>query len=100
CESMSGAPLPAGANAVVMVENTERVSPDSVSVLKTVRANEGLLRRGTEAREGEKILPAGRRIGLGDIGLLAGTGKTLVLVSKKPRVAVIATGDELVEVHE
>src|SRR5437868_13198 len=46
CEIMTGAPLPAGANAVVMVENTERVSPDSVSVLKTVRANEGLLRRG------------------------------------------------------
>jgi len=100
CEIMTGAPLPEGANAVVMLENTERLSPSSVRILKAVRENEGLLRRGTEAREGEKILSAGNRIGLADIGLLAGTGKTTVMVSRKPRVAVIATGDELVEVGE
>jgi len=100
CEIMTGAPLPPGANAVVMVENTERLSPVSVRVLKSVRENEGLLRRGAEARQGESILRAGRRIGIADLGLLAGTGKATVLVSKKPRVAVIATGDELVEVHE
>jgi len=100
CEIMTGAPLPPGANAVVMVENTERPSPVSVRILKGVRENEGLLRRGAEARQGENILRAGRRIGIADIGLLAGTGKATVLVSKKPRVAVIATGDELVDVHE
>lgn len=100
CEIMTGAPLPPGASAVVMVENTERLSADSVRILKTVRENEGLLRRGAEARQGEKILQAGRRIGLADIGLLAGAGKSSVMVSKKPRAAVIATGDELVEVHE
>jgi molybdopterin molybdotransferase len=100
CEIMTGAPLPAGANAVVMVENTERLSPTSVRILKTVRENEGLLRRGMEARQGDKILSTGRRIGLADLGLLAGTGKSTVMVSKKPRVAVIATGDELVEVDK
>lgn len=100
CEIMTGAPLPAGANAVVMVENSERISPESVRILKTVRANEGLLRRGVEARQGEKILQAGRRIGLPDLGLLASTGKSSVMVSKKPRVAVVATGDELVEVDQ
>ena len=100
CEIMTGAPLPEGANAVVMVENTERLSPASVRILKTARENEGLLRRGAEARKGETILRAGRRIGLADLGLLAGTGKSNVKVSKKPRVAVIATGDELVEVHQ
>ena len=46
CEIMTGAPLPAGSNAVVMVENTERVSPNSVGILRGVRENEGLLRRG------------------------------------------------------
>jgi molybdopterin molybdotransferase len=71
-----------------------------VRILKSVRENEGLLRRGAEARQGENILRAGRRIGIADLGLLAGTGKATVLVSRKPRVAVIATGDELVEVHE
>src|SRR6266700_3270858 len=49
CEIMTGAPMPAGANAVVMVENTERLSPASVRILKTVRENEGLLRRDAEA---------------------------------------------------
>jgi molybdopterin molybdotransferase len=100
CEIMTGAPLPAGANAVVMVEHTERLSPGRVRILKTARENEGLLRRGAEARKGERILSSGRRIGLADLGLLAGTGKSKVLVSSKPRVAVIATGDELVEVED
>ena len=100
CEIMTGAPLPAGSNAVVMVENTERVSPNSVRILRGVRENEGLLRLGAEARQGEQILRSGRRIGLADLGLLAGNGKSTVLVSAKPNVAVIATGDELVEVEE
>jgi molybdopterin molybdotransferase len=100
CEIMTGAPLPAGANAVVMVENTERVSAAVVRILKTAREGEGLLRRASEAREGDRILQAGRRIGLADVGLLASTGKDRVAVSKRPRVAVIATGDELVEVNE
>ena len=100
CEIMTGAPLPPGANAVVMVENTEQVSPSSVRILKKARENEGLLRRGAEARQGDKILETGRRIGLPDIGLLAGNGKSRVMVSKRPRAAVIATGDELVEVDQ
>ena len=100
CEIMTGAPVPAGANAVVMVENTERVSPSSVRVLKSVRENEGLLRRAAESRKGEKVLQTGRRIGLADLGLLASVGKSSVVVSRRPRVAIIATGDELVEVRE
>jgi len=100
CEIMTGAPLPSGANAVVMIENTERISPGSVRILRTVRRNEGLLRRGAEASQGDMILRSGRTIGLADLGLLAGAGKATVMVSTKPRVAVIATGDELVEVHE
>lgn len=100
CEIMTGAPLPPGANAVVMVEHTDRLSPGSVRIKKSVRENEGLLRQGAEARKGDKVLNAGRRIALADIGLLAGVGKASVMVSKKPRVAIIATGDELVEVRE
>src|SRR5437016_5785013 len=87
CEIMTGAPLPTGANAVVMVENTERISPSSVRILKATQENEGLLRRGAEARQGELILRPGRPIGLADLGLLAGTGKSTVLVSSKPNVA-------------
>jgi molybdopterin molybdotransferase len=100
CEIMTGAPLPAGANAVVMVENTKRESAGTVQILKKVRENEGLLRQAAEARKGELLLQPGKRIGLADCGLLASTGKANVLVSKKPRVAILATGDELVDVAQ
>jgi len=100
CEIMTGAPLPAGADAVVMVEHTERVSPTAVRVLRSVRENEGLLRQAAEIRAGERILSVGRRIQVADIGALASVGKAEVLVSKKPHVAILATGDELVEVRE
>jgi molybdopterin molybdotransferase len=100
CEIMTGAPLPPGANAVVMVEHTERLSLERVRISKTARENDGLLRRGAEARKGDQILQIGRRIGVADLGVLAGTGKSTVLVSRKPRVAVVATGDELVEVDQ
>ena len=83
-----------------MVENTERLSPHSVRILKSVRENEGLLRRGAEARKGERILQAGRKIGLADIGLLASTGKAERSGFAKAAGCVIATGDELVEVDD
>jgi len=100
CEIMTGAPLPAGANAVVMVENTERLSQNSVRICKSARENEGLLRLGAESRKGDRVLAAGRQIGLADVGLLASCGKSSVLVSRKPSVAIIATGDELVDVQD
>jgi len=100
CEIMTGAPLPEGANAVVMVEHTETVDASHVRILRSVRDGEGLLRRAAELRSGEPILSIGKRITLGDIGLLASVGKSRVLVSRRPRVAILATGDELVEVSE
>jgi molybdopterin molybdotransferase len=100
CEIMTGAPLPEGANAVVMVEHTETVDASHVRILRSVREGEGLLRRAAELRSGEPILSIGKRITLGDIGLLASVGKSRVLVSRRPRVAILATGDELVEVSE
>ena len=100
CEIMTGAPLPDGANAVVMVEHTEAVQPKAVRILRSVREGEGLLRRAAELRSGETVLTAGKRIELADIGTLACFGKFEVRVSRKPRVAILATGDELVEVRE
>ncbi|HET9129455.1 MAG TPA: gephyrin-like molybdotransferase Glp, partial [Terriglobia bacterium] len=100
CEIMTGAAMPAGANAVVMVEHTERLSPDRVRVLRSVREGEGLMRLGVEMRQGDRILTSGKKILLADIGTLANVGKAHVVVSKRPRVAILATGDELVEVLE
>jgi molybdopterin molybdotransferase len=100
CEIMTGAPLPEGANAVVMVEHTEPVPPSKIRILRSVREGEGLLRRAAELKSGERVLSAGKRIELADIGTLASFGKFEVRVSRKPRVAILATGDELVEVRE
>jgi molybdopterin molybdotransferase len=100
CEIMTGAAMPAGANAVVMVEHTERLSPDRVRILRSVRDGEGLMRLGVEVRQGDRILKSGKKILLADIGTLANFGKAHVAVSKRPRVAILATGDELVEVRE
>jgi len=100
CEIMTGAPLPDGADAVVMVEHTEAVSDFTVRILRAAREGDGLLRRAAELRAGEIVLSSGRRIQLADIGPLARFGKSEVLVSRKPRVAILATGDELVEVGQ
>jgi molybdopterin molybdotransferase len=100
CEIMTGAPMPAGANAVVMVEHTERLSPSQVRILRSAREGEGLLRRAAELKKDERILLSGRRIQLADIGTLASVGKASVAVSRRPSVAILATGDELVAVSE
>jgi molybdopterin molybdotransferase len=100
CEIMTGAAMPAGANAVIMVEHTERLSPDRVRMMRGAREGEGLLRQGAEMCAGERLLQSGRKIQLADIGTLAGVGKAHVAVSARPRVAILATGDELVEVGE
>jgi molybdopterin molybdotransferase len=83
-----------------MVENTRPVTSGNVEILKRARENEGLLRRAAETRKGEQLLVPGKAISLADIGLLASNGKANVLVSRKPRVAILATGDELVEVQQ
>jgi molybdopterin molybdotransferase len=100
CEIMTGAPLPDGADAVVMVEYTEAAPESAVRILRTAREGEGLLRRAAELRKGESVLSSGRSIRFADVAALASVGKSQVLVSRKPRVAILATGDELVEVGE
>ena len=99
-EIMTGAAVPAGADAVVMVEDTERVSDGEVRILECVPAGRSIQARATEAVQGDRILASGRVIGLADVGILASTGHALVRVSRKPRVAIVSTGDELVNVDE
>lgn len=94
---MTGAPLPAGADAVVMVERTRR---DGAFVLiddPGVRPGRNWLPRGREMQAGEVVLSRGDLLGPARLGLLATVGKTTVLVVPRPRVAVVSTGDELVE---
>ena len=92
----TGAPMPEGADAVVMQENC-RTQGDRVIVTKQVMPGENVRRQGADVALGSVLLPAGHRLRPQDIGLLAATGQASVLVGKRPRVALMTTGDELVE---
>jgi molybdopterin molybdotransferase len=96
---MTGAPLPAGADAVVMVEYSE-AQADRVKIKRTVRAGENVVPQGSEAREGSCVLAQGRRLGAGEMGLLATVGKSRVPVFVRPVVAILPTGDEVVPVEQ
>jgi molybdopterin molybdotransferase len=102
---MTGAPVPPGADAVVMVEYTEAGDADgstggTVHVMRAVSPGENIRRRAEEVSAGDVVLSAGEVIGPAAVGLLASTGHNTVTVHRRPRVAVISTGDELVEVVE
>ena len=94
---MTGAPLPDGADAVVMVEHTSK-SGDRAHVSRGVAANENVVAAGAEAKRGDKLLAPGVRIGYAEIAVAASVGRPRVLVHAKPRVAVLSTGDEVVDV--
>ncbi len=98
-EIMTGAPVPAGADAVVMVEHTERQG-EQVQVRAGVRPGENVVPRGSEAAPGRSLLDPGRRLDYPEIALLASFGRSTAAVYRRPRVAILSTGDEVVEIHQ
>jgi molybdenum cofactor synthesis domain-containing protein len=96
---MTGGTLPDGADAVVMVEDVEEVA-DRATLHKRPRPGENVHPPGMDLRRGQTVLAAGEPIGPAEVGLLATVGQTRVRVYRRPRVAVLATGDELVEPEE
>jgi molybdopterin molybdotransferase len=92
----TGGMLPGGADAVVMVELTQKSREDEVEVLKAVAPGENILRVGDDILEGAEMLPAGHVLRAQDLGGLAALGFTTVSVARRPRVALLATGDEIV----
>jgi len=98
-EIMTGAPIPAGADAVVMVEHTRREN-GRVIIDRSAEPQQFINPRGCEAASGEIVLRAGKHLDYTDIALLAAFGRSRVAVFRRPAVAIIATGDEIVEVQE
>jgi len=92
---MTGAPLPAGADAVVMLEYVQAAG-SLVRVERAVVARENVVERGSEASAGALVLRRRRRLGAGEIGLLASVGKSQIHVYRPPQVAILPTGDEVV----
>ncbi len=97
---MTGAPMPEGADAMVMVEDTRLEGGATVLILSPARRHDHIRFRGEEIRGGDTVLTAGTAIRSTQIGLLARAGCGRVPVYRRPRVAVISTGDELVGAEE
>jgi molybdopterin molybdotransferase len=97
-EIMTGAPLPPGADAIVMVEHTRR-DGKRVIIDRTAKAGDNFTPRGTEAKRGATVLDRGRRLQYPEIALLAMVGRACVPVFARPRVAIIPTGDEIVDIE-
>jgi molybdopterin molybdotransferase len=94
---MTGAPVPAGADAVVMVEYTSREG-EQATITKTIAAGENIVPIAAEAKRRDRLLSPGVRVDHAAIALAASVGRSRLLVYSKPRVAVLATGDELVDI--
>ncbi len=96
---MTGARIPTGCDAVVPVEETETLD-GYVIIKETVRRHQHIRFKGEDVREGETVIEAGRVIRPAEISMLASCGRALVPLFRKPRVAILSTGDELVELGE
>lgn len=96
---MTGAPLPEGADAVVPVEETQR-GEDWVEVRSPLRPGLHVRQAGEDIRAGQVLIGPGRRLRPGDLGVLAAVGQATVAVHPRARVAVLTTGDELVDASE
>lgn len=92
----TGGALPVGADAVVMLEHTQSVDVATIEVLKPVAPLENVVQAGDDIKRGETILSRGHRMRPQDISALASVGFTRVSVLKRPRVAIISTGNEIV----
>ena len=91
----TGANLPSGADTVVIQEDTT-VKDETVSILKVPRPGQNVRSRGIDFLEGDHVLSAGKMLTARDLGLIAGMNVTTLAVTRKPVVAILATGDELV----
>ncbi len=94
---MTGAPIPPGSDAVIMQERTRAEGGKVELDAAGVRPGQNVLRRGAEMRAGEVVVATGSVLNPGRLGVLAAVGRTEVLAIPRPRVAIVPTGDELVE---
>jgi molybdopterin molybdotransferase len=96
---MTGAPIPKGADAVIPVEDTKK-GDGFVSILKSALLGENIRKAGEDVRKGDRIILKGDIIRPAEVGMLASIGRSFVSVYQKPLVAILCTGDELVDVDE
>ncbi|WP_274292604.1 gephyrin-like molybdotransferase Glp [Clostridium perfringens] len=95
---MTGAPIPVGADCVLKQEETERHG-DLVKIFKEMKANENISFMGEDIKIGETLIKKGKRLDYADLGIIASSGISEVLVYKKPKVSIISTGDEVCDIN-
>jgi len=101
CASIStGGMLPEGANAVIMIEHVNIIDENLIEILKPVSPGENVIFKDEDIKKGEVVFKAGHKLRPQDVGALAGLGITEIKVVKKPKVAIILTGDEIVPHNE
>lgn len=96
-KTMTGCPIPPGADAMVMVEDTQETQDGRVQVFLPAREGDHVRRRGEDVRAGTVVLRAGDYLGPAQVAMLAAAGRSEALVSRQLRVALITTGDEVAE---
>lgn len=95
---MTGAPIPVGADCVLKQEETERHG-DLVKIFKEMKSNENISFMGEDIKSGETLIKKGKRLDYADLGIIASSGISEVLVYKKPKVSIISTGDEVCDIN-
>ena len=96
---MTGAAMPRGANTIVMVEHA-RIEGEQVTIERVPHASAHFVLEGQETRVGESVIQRGKRLGYGELAMAAQVGRSRVVVAKKPRVAILSTGDEVISVDQ
>jgi molybdopterin molybdotransferase len=96
---MTGAPIPEGADAVIMQEDTER-NGNSVQVKDKAEIRENIRDAGEDVREGETVIKKGVDLLPAHIGMMAVVGRSSILVGRRPNVAILSTGDEIMDLDE
>lgn len=92
---LTGAPLPAGADAVVMVEHTRPAGKNDIEVTRPVAPGMNIVQSDDDAKKGQKLIARGKLLRAQEVGILAAFGISSISVFKKPRVAILSTGDEV-----
>lgn len=95
---MTGAPIPLGADCVLKQEETERHG-DLVKIFKEMKENQNISFMGEDIKIGETLIKKGKRLDYADLGIMASSGISQVIVYKKPKVSIISTGDEVCDIH-
>ncbi|MCQ4925663.1 molybdopterin molybdotransferase MoeA [Tissierella carlieri] len=96
---MTGAKIPEGADVIIKYEDTEFTDKD-VKIFNYLKPNSNIVKMGEDIEEGDIVLKKGHLIGPADIGIFATLGRGIVKVYSKPKVAILATGDELIDIDE